>query len=269
MARHRDTETNSDRDAQAGRPPLVVLLLVMLVPTPTPAEQASANRYVRFIDELMARWPEPALDPASGGDGLVLTCIETPGQERYVGARQEVLIRASLAAVAATLDDVPHYRDLYPDLVEVRVVEGDQEGARYLTTWERRVPLFFVPNTRFTLVHEVDRSRVDRLVYRYHLQSSERLTHTDGVTVLELVGPEVTRLVEYDFFDAHWGPLPVSLIWRESLRGIFLSDMSVKVRSEHPAWTYPQVRHEVERLWKLDARLVERCRGSRQLATLP
>jgi hypothetical protein len=247
----------------------LLAVLCLLSPLPAATQEPPVGRYAGFLDDLLARWPAAGASAGDQEPGLALTCLETPGEARYVGARQELVIRAPLAAVAAALDDIPHYRDLYPDCVEVRVLEGDREGTHYVTGWERRVPLFFIPNTRFTLVHEIDRSTADRVVYRYRLQGSGRLKQLDGVAVLEAIGTDVTRLVEYDFFDAHWGPLPASRVWRESLRGIFQADMSMKLRSENPAWSYPKIRAEVERLWELNTGLVERCLGASQVAALP
>lgn len=245
----------------------VALTITLLLPLPVSAEEATASPYAGFLDEVMARWPEPGAP--STADDLLLTCLDTPGQDRYVGARQEFVISAPMAAVAATLDDISNYRELYPDCVEVRVLERDLDGSRFRTAWERRVPLFFVPNTRFTLANQVDRPSPDRLVYRYRLEASNRLKHSDGVTVLQALGPERTRLVEFAFFDAHWGPLSTGLVWREGLRGIIMGGLSVKLRAEHPAWSYQQVRQEAERRWTADEQLVARCRGSSQVAALP
>ncbi len=245
----------------------VALTITLLLPLSASAEEATASPYAGFLDEVMARWSEPG--PSSTDDELLLTCLDTPGQDRYVGARQELVIHAPLATVAAALDDIPHYPQLYADCVAVRVLEREQDGSRFRTAWERRVPLFFIPNTHFTLAHQVDRSSPDRLVYRYQLQESNRLKHSDGVTVLQAIGPDATRLVEFAFFDAHWGPLSVGLVWRAGLRGIVLGGLSVKLRAENPAWSYQQVRREAERRWSLDERLVARCRGSSRVAALP
>jgi hypothetical protein len=147
-------------------------------------------------------------------------------------------------------------------------VPGSRSGARFLTAWERRVPLFFVPNTRFTLMNEVDRSRPGRLVYRYWLQGKGRMKQSDGVVILEAQAPDQVRFVEYDFFDAAWGPLTVGMVWTKSLRGIFMSDLSLKLKAEHPDWSYPRIHAEAKRRWDLDGELVDRCRRSSRPAAL-
>jgi hypothetical protein len=181
-----------------------------------------------------------------------------------VGARQEVVIHAPLQAVLAVLDDVPHYRDLYPDCVEARIVDGQADAPRFVVAWERRVPVFFLPNTRYRLEHEVDRSRADRRIARYRLEEAGSVEQSDGAVVVEPLGPERTRLITYDFFDARWGPLPTSMVWRESLRGLFLSVAAVQLKAERPDWSYPQVREEARRRWEAEEGLVERCLRERE-----
>jgi hypothetical protein len=231
------------------------------------------GRYRAFVDELQASWP--ALDlPGPEEPGLALACFTTPGEPRYVGVRQEMVVQASLATVAAILDDIPGYAALYPDCVSVTVVPGSRSGGSYLTAWERRVPLFFVPNTRFTLRYDVDRSRPERIDYRYRLQEPGRITESDGLVVLEALPDGATRFVEYDFFEAGWGPLPISMVWTESLSGVYLSDVSTRLKAERPGWSSHQIHREARRLWALDADRVDRCRRAsrpvaQRLAAIP
>jgi hypothetical protein len=250
--------------ATAQRLQLPAMVGALLCAVPGLAEEAPVGRYQAFVDELLATWPaqdQPG-PPRPSGPGVALTCFDTPGEPRYVGVRQEMVVEASLAEVAAILDDIPHYGELYPDLVEVSVVPGSRSGARYLTAWERRVPLFFVPNTRFSLLYEVDRARPGRITYRYRLQSPGRITQSDGLVVLEALPTGATRFVEYDFFEAGWGPLPVGMVWTESLSGVFLSDEATRLKAENPGWSYRRIQAEARRLWDLDRKRVDRCRTS-------
>jgi hypothetical protein len=241
------------------RPRLPLLLGALLVALPGRAGVAPVGRYQAFVDELQASWP--ALDqPGPDEPGLALACFSTPGEPRYVGVRQEMVVQASLATVAAILDDIPGYGELYPDCVAVTVVPGSRSGGSYLTAWERRVPLFFVANTRFTLRYDVDRSRPGRIDYRYRLEAPGRITESDGLVVLEALTPGTTRFVEYDFFEAGWGPLPVSMVWTESLSGVFMSDVATRLKAERPGWSSRQIQAEARRLWELDADRVDRCR---------
>jgi hypothetical protein len=241
------------------RPRLPLLLGALLAALPGGAGEAPVGRYRAFVDELQASWPDLDL---TGPDepGLALACFTTPGEPRYVGVRQEMVIQASLATVAAILDDVRSYGELYPDCVVVTVVPGSRSGGSYLTAWERRVPLFFIPNTRFTLRNDVDRSRPGRIDYRYRLESPGRIIESDGLVVLEALPDGTTRFVEYDFFEADWGPLPISMVWTESLSGVYLSDVSTRLKAERPGWSYRQIHGEARRLWELDPDRVDRCR---------
>lgn len=247
-------------------PRLPLLLGALLAALPGRAGEAPVGRYQAFVDELQASWP--ALDqPGPEEPGLALTCFSTPGEPRYVGVRQEMVIQAGLAAVAAILDDISGYAALYPDCVSVTVVPGSRSGDSYRTAWERRVPLFFVANTRFTLRYDVDRSRPGRIAYRYRLEEPGRITESDGLVVLEGLADGTTRFVEYDFFEAGWGPLPISMVWTESLSGVFLSDSATRLKAERPAWSARQVQAEARRLWGLDPDRVDRCRrNSRPVA---
>jgi hypothetical protein len=245
---------------------LPLLLGALLAALPGRAGEAPVGRYRAFVDELQASWP--ALDqPGPEEPGLVLTCLTTPGEPRYVGVRQEMVIQAGLAEVAAILDDVPGYATLYPDCVSVTVVPGSRGGGSYLTAWERRVPLFFVANTRFTLRYDVDRSRPGRIVYRYRLEEPGRITESDGLVVLEALPDGATRFVEYDFFEAGWGPLPISMVWTESLSGVFHSDTATRLKAEQPGWSSRQIKAEARRLWELDEDRVDRCRRTSRPVT--
>jgi hypothetical protein len=127
MVRSSATRPPHDPEVRPRRALLVALLCVVLAPALCPGEESTTSRYRDFIDDLLARWPAPEQVPP-GNAGLSLTCIETPGEERHVGARLEVVMNAPLATVAATLDDIPHFRELYPDCVDVRVLEGSLRG---------------------------------------------------------------------------------------------------------------------------------------------
>jgi hypothetical protein len=244
-----------------GRGRWPALAALALLAAPVPAEEAEPmSRYRVPIEALVARWGLTASEP-TWPRSLALACLTTPGEESYVGARQEMLIEAPLTDVTSVLDDVPHYRDLFPDTVDVQVVPGSRRGTRFVTAWEQRAPVFFLPNTRFELVYQVERPDPARVAYRYWLRRSGTIRHSDGVVLLEALGPGRTRFIEYDFFDAAWGPVPLSLVWSETLKGMFLSDVAVKLKAEHPDWSHRRVATEAERRWSAEPELVDRCRA--------
>lgn len=255
----------------AGGPALVaaVALLLGAVPAARGEDEAEPKgRYRALLDEVLARRPPEAPAPATS-QPLRLTCLTTPGEEGYVGALQEAVIEAPLSVLVALLDDVPHYRDLFPDTVDVHEVPGSRLGDRFVTAWQQKAPVFFLPDTHYQLVYRVDRQEPSRVVYRYWLRRPGALRHSDGAVLLEVLGPGQTRFTEYDFFDAAWGPVPLSMVWGEALKGMFLSDVAIKLKAEHPAWSYAKVAGEAARLWRAEPGLAERCRaGARSAPSL-
>jgi hypothetical protein len=208
----------------------------------------------------------PAPAETAAPSPLQLTCVATPGDARYVGIVQRMWIAAPLSTVEGILDDVPHYKDLFPDLVNVRIVPGSRTGNRYVVAWEQRVPVFFLPNSRYELTYLVGRSE-GRVVYRYRLLRGRDLINSDGIITLDEVGPGITRFTEYDFFNARWGVLPESMVWRDSLRGVFLSDVAIKLKAENPTWSYPRIAAEADRLRRQEEGALRQCRGARQPAS--
>lgn len=248
---------------QLRRPASLAALALLLGAGPAARGEDAAeqqSRYRALLDEVVARRLPAAAAPASS-QPLRLTCLTTPGEEKYVGALQEAVIEAPIAAVVAVLDDVPHYRDLFPDTVDVHEVPGSRQGDRFVTAWEQKAPVFFLSNTRFELAYQVDRSDPVRVTYRYWLRRPGALRHSDGAVLLEPLGPGRTRFTEYDFFDAAWGPVPLSMVWSEALKGMFLSDVAIKLKAEHQAWSYAEVAEEAARRWRAEPGLAERCRA--------
>jgi hypothetical protein len=216
------------------------------------------SRYADALRIVAVRGEVPA-EAAPGASALHLTCVATPGDGKYVGIVQRMEIGAPLAEVEAILADVPHYKDLFPGLVDVREVPGSRDGNRYVTAWEQRVPVFFIPNTRYELTYLVSRVGEGRTVYRYRLARSGDLTNSDGIVVLEAAGPGRTRFTAYDFFNARWGVVPEGAVWRESLRGSFESDLAIKLKAEHPGWSYPEIAAEAERLRRSAGDELKQC----------
>jgi hypothetical protein len=195
--------------------------------------------------------------------GVELTCIATPEQDSYVGFLKRTTIHASLSAVEGVLDDVAHYRDLFPGTVDVKVISGSSLGARFATLWEQRVPVFFLPNVRYELSHVVDKSVPGMGVYLYRLRHGDRLIASDGLVVLEALGQEVTQFTEYGFFHPRSEPVPASVVWRESLRGAFLSIVGIALKAENPDWSYERIAAEGERRLASNSARLERCLANR------
>jgi len=223
--------------------------------------------YTGWLADVLKDWP--ASRPRSDGTAsLQLSCVATPSDDRYVGMLQQMTVDASLAAVEKVLDDVPRYKDLFPGVVDVHVLPGSHDGRRYVTVWEQRVPVFFLPNVIYELANLVDKTTPGLRIYRYKLRRGGSMLASDGMVVLEELGPAKTRFTEYDFFNAQWGPLPASTVWHESLRGAFVSDMAIKLRAENPGWSVERVVTEAEQRFEAESERMEQCYRQRQRATL-
>jgi hypothetical protein len=219
--------------------------------------------YANKLAQVLKRWPEVSAR-AHGTVPVELTCVATAEQDNYVGMLQRTTIHADISVVERILDDVAHYKDLFPGIEDVHILPGSRIGNRYVTVWEQRVPVFFVPNLSFELDYLIDRSIPGRSVYRYKLRRSSELIASDGMVVLEASGHQATQFTEYDFFHARTGPLPTPLVWRESLRGAFLSDLAIKLKAENASWSYRRIASEAERLIAFESERIERCFDERR-----
>lgn len=177
-----------------------------------------------------------------------MTCVATPGEDAYVGIVRRTAIHASLISVEEVLDDVAHFKDLFPGTADVQIVPGTHNGNRFATAWEQRVPVFLLPNVAYQLSHVVDKTTPGMGVYRYKLRHSGQLSASDGIVVLEAVSRNLTHFTEYGFFLPSSNLVPASLVWRESAKAAFLSNVSIRLKAEHPDWSYGRVAEESQRL---------------------
>lgn len=177
------------------------------------------------------------------GDGLLtLRCVETPRQDLYMGLEQVQQISAPLERVQAVMDDIDHYKDIFPEFARTEVISRDHN--LWLTGWEQHVPVFFVPNVRYEVDYLVGSPSPNQRVYRYQLHKSEDLIASDGFIVLSAIDAQHTAYFELDFYDAHWGlggVLGKGKLWRENVRGLALSDIGAKLKAENPTWDRKQV----------------------------
>ena len=230
-----------------------VLLLLAASPAvhsiyePLPGPDSASTLWVL---EHLKRWTAPANPPSKDGNPLALECLTTPGHPKTIGVRQEMVIAASLQEVAGVADDFAHYADLFPDLVDVHVVHGSEDGNRFVVLWEQHVPIFFIPNVRYEMTYLVDRSP-GRVSYRYKLKEKGTVEATDGWVVLEALAPGRTRYTEIDFIEANYGPLSSSTAWELTLGGIYRSDVALKLKAEQPSWSYEKLRAEADRQLEL------------------
>jgi hypothetical protein len=230
------------------------------------AKVGSGQKNFRFDDDLggvsspytpaliaaLKDWPPPDVDyNRSDPNPVWLKALGLPDHPFYVGVEQVMAIEAPLSRVDQVLRDIDHYASYFPGYQDIHVVSRD--GNRWLTYWEQIIPIPLVPNVKYNMRYGIDDRDPSREIFRYQLQDSNRLTKSDGVIVLEPAGGK-TRYTEYDFFDADYGIAKAfgsDRIWEDSLEGFYLSDIGIKLRSEHMGWPFARVRSESAKYLKL------------------
>ena len=177
--------------------------------------------------------------------------IRTPNHPYFVGFKKCMLISAPMANVEAVIDDEGDFQNLFPGLAGVKVVSRD--GNRSVLEWERKIPVFFVPNVKYQIGYLADKSNKNRTVYRYQFIEGDRLKVNDGIEVLEKLGDRLTRFTNYEFYEADYGlgilgirAVSAESAWNESLKGGYLSIISIRFKAEHPDWTYEHIREAAE-----------------------
>jgi hypothetical protein len=206
--------------------------------------------YTSRILQLLKTWPPKRLDElASRPEAIKIQCYETPGRDNYVGAAQLATVEAPIERVEAVLDDFPGYARIFDELKTLEVRERD--GNRVLTFWEQRVPFPLVPNVKNEIWYLVGKDDKAKKIYRYQLKKSNNLTLDDGMIVLEPAGPGRTRYFEIDFWDVDIGGLAKLVaggrVWKDSIRGLFQSDLALKLKAEHADWKDERVFEESKR----------------------
>lgn len=212
--------------------------------------------YTRYLIQFIRNWPPRGFPREWDMHGLdtnpvQLECYQTAGNPFYLGLRQFMKVNAPLAEVEKVLDNMDQYQHLFPGFKDIHVVSRD--GNKILTAWEQPIPLFFVPNVRYELWYIVDKSLASRKIYRYQLKESNSLKKDDGLIVIQSESPNLTYYVEYDFYDADWGVLKTiapSRIWKDNVEGIYLSDLAIKLRAEHSAWSFEKIAEESAKVLK-------------------
>jgi hypothetical protein len=215
--------------------------------------------YTDFVTTFAAQWPHQAKDFTAITPALKLRCFSNPDAKYYIGLEQTMVVNAPLETVAATIDDMPAYTQLFPDLekVEIRGAVKDQ----ILTFWEQHVPVFFVPNIKYEMIYTV-RSTSTTKVYRYQLHEEGQIRTSDGVIALQKLTPTTTLYVEYDFTDADWGAVETfapGRIWKDSVKGIAITDIAIKVKSEQPDLAPKAAQEEAKAYADKEDKYIEAC----------
>ncbi len=228
---------------------LFFILKISLAANPTSYSISSKldaveSIYTQPLVKLIQAWPPVGLNQLEKeNDPVKIICFGTPQNDLYIGAEQLMIIDADMSEVEKILDDFSHYKDLFDGLINVEVKNPDKN--RFNVILEQEVPIPFVSNEKNEMVYLVDKSQSNRKIYRYQLKSSNHLKYNDGAIVIESLSKGKTLYVEFDFWDAEWGiakSFAPERIWKDSLEGLYQSDMAVKLRAENKGWDYKRIK---------------------------
>lgn len=205
------------------------------------------SEYTAWVSRQLRSWPRelpPGTPRAAALKPVQLRCVRTPGKSRYVGVAQATWIAAPLERVEAAVDAFESYQALSPGFREIRLVS--REANRAVLFWEKRIPLFLVPNLKYETTYLADRTRRGKglVAYRYKLKASDHIRGADGLLVLERAGKAATTMARFDFIDPTKGifrSAPEGRVWRDTFGDIFLSNDGLRLRAEHPDWTDEQI----------------------------
>ena len=209
--------------------------------------------YRASLLELIKNWPKDAIEfDTKKPDAVKLVPYETKDHPLAIGVGQVMLVKSPLSEVKKIMEDFEHYKDLFFTFKDVRILERD--ANRVATEWEQSIPLPFIPNTKYSTWFYIDDRSKERVFYRYELKESSDLIYSEGVMVLDRVDDQITRYSEFDFFDAKWGigaAAGPTRIWSDSMRDIYLSDIAIRMKAEHPNWDYKKIETESRQNYKL------------------
>ena len=208
--------------------------------TPVPKE-GLPSPYRDFRDQLIKTWP-PKMALIPGSNDISIAALTREDNPLYIGVDQSLRIAAPLARVEAVLDQFESYKDLFEGFQEIKVL--GREENRILTAWEQIIPILFVSNVRYSMTYTLDKSNPNFKFYSYSLVKSDDLKSSDGLIGIEKIDDQNTSYREFDFWDAHWGiakHFAPTKIWNDSVEGVVLSDLSVKIRAEHPEFSFAEV----------------------------
>lgn len=209
------------------------------------------SKYSRYLIDIFKKWRSKQADRklASPSKPVVVKPIRTEENNYYIGMLRHMLVDAPLERLAAVLSDFEHYKDLFDGIGGVNIVW--REGNKFVASWERKIPIFFVPNINYELIYVIDKSDPNRVVYRNQLKEPGSLKFNDSLVVLEKESSKKSRYTAYDFYEADWGPTKVlgsNKIWKDNLGGGVLAAFAIKLKAEHPEWDYDKVHEESEKL---------------------
>jgi hypothetical protein len=211
------------------------------------------GKYTSWIKNLLEQknYVKLSKNANLASNPVQLTCLETAGSPFYIGIVQEMTVQAPLAEVSKVVEGIDQLVDLFPGYASIKLLSRDdsQPIGRWVTAWEQRIPLFFIPNVKYQMIYFIHPATSMGKTYRYQLNSAGTIQESDGMIVLEKKSETETHYIEVDFFKADWGvveTLAPGRIWKDSADGLYLSDLAIKLKAELPELSEKRARENAE-----------------------
>jgi hypothetical protein len=174
---------------------------------------------------------------------IQLECFTLKDQDLYMGFKQVMEMSASIKRIESVISDFESYPDIFLDLAETKVTSKSANLSKVY--WEQSIPLPLVPNIKYEMIYGFETPAHKQRLIHYHLHESGKIKFSDGFILLKELSESKTLYIEYDFFDAEWGPAKIlgqNRLWKDALEGLVHSDLAIKLKAENAEWKSEQIR---------------------------
>jgi hypothetical protein len=226
------------------------------------------GKYTPWIKQLLENkaYTKLSKNMNSPANPVQLTCLETKGAKFYIGIVQEMTIQAPLAEVSKVVEGIDQLVDLFPGYESVKLLSQDnsQPIARWVTAWEQKIPLFFIPNVKYQMVYFIHPATPSSKAYRYQLNTVGTIQESDGMIVLEKRSEQETHYIEMDFFKADWGlveTLAPERIWKDTADSLYISDLAIKLKAELPELSSKRARDNANAFLENQEKTIKKSAG--------
>jgi hypothetical protein len=142
----------------------------MVAASAAPCHAEVEGKYTPWIKQLLEKkaythlFSNTSKGGSSASNPVQITCLETPGDPFYIGVVQEMTIEARVEEVAKVVEGIDQLVDLFPGYASVKLLSRDDSQAisRWVTSWEQKIPLFFIPNVKYQMIYFINPAEYSR-----------------------------------------------------------------------------------------------------------
>jgi len=211
--------------------------------------EPARSSYSKILQDLSQHWEARKFETDKNLP-ILIRRFQSSDNPFAIGLEATMVINAPFERVEKALDQKEFYSELFPSFSHIQVISQDEKETA--TYWERSVPFPFVPNVKYILVTKKEIIR-DRRIYSTHLRYGNYLKYNDAILVIEkdISDPSKTLYTEFSFYNADWGiaqSIFPDKIWRGNIEGFVNSDITLKLRAEHPEWSFEALQEQQKKL---------------------